>query len=106
MITIVNRKTYRGESIYVGRPSILGNPYRIGLDGNRREVIQLYRRFLWKEIQSGAGAVHDELHRLAELAKRADLILSCWCHPLPCHATCLKNCIEYLNRSDESSKAE
>ena len=106
MITIVNRKIHRGESIYVGRPSVLGNPYRIGQDGNRAQVIQMYRRFLWKEIQSGAGAVHDELHRLAKLAKRSDLILSCWCHPLQCHATCLKNCIEYLNRSDGAPSTE
>ena len=28
MIRIVNRRTYRGEGIYIGRPSLLGNPYK------------------------------------------------------------------------------
>jgi hypothetical protein len=26
MIRIENRRTYRGEGIYIGRPSLLGNP--------------------------------------------------------------------------------
>ena len=28
---------------YVGRPTALGNPFAIGRDGSRAEVIQLYR---------------------------------------------------------------
>ena len=36
MITIENKKTYQGDGIYIGRPSLLGNPYAIGKDGTRQ----------------------------------------------------------------------
>ena len=34
------------EGVYVGRPSVWGNPYRIGVDGNREEVIKRYGKYL------------------------------------------------------------
>ena len=37
MIRIENRKTYRGDGVYIGGPSPLGNPYRIGEHGAREE---------------------------------------------------------------------
>ena len=39
MIRIENKKTYRGDGVYIGRPSLLGNPFRIGEHGTRAEVI-------------------------------------------------------------------
>lgn len=69
MINIVNRKTYRGESVYVGRPSALGNPFVIGRDGDRETVIEKYRRWLWRQLQLGSGEVFDAIHRLAEQAR-------------------------------------
>jgi hypothetical protein len=48
MIHIENKKTYCGEGIYVGRKmpgfpgSVLGNPFRIGRDGTRDQVIAKY----------------------------------------------------------------
>jgi hypothetical protein len=45
MIHIENKRTYRGEGIYVGRKmpglpgSVLGNPFRIGRDGTRVQII-------------------------------------------------------------------
>lgn len=102
MITIVNRKIYRGESVYIGRPSVLGNPFRIGKDGDRATVIVTYRRWLWEEIQRGAGPVFEEIQRLAELAKTDDLILGCWCTPQPCHGDILKSAIAWFNSKIES----
>lgn len=32
--------------IYIGRPSIFSNPFVIGQDGNRKEVIEQYREWL------------------------------------------------------------
>lgn len=97
MIHIVNRKTYRGESIYIGRPSVLGNPFRIGPDGDRSTVIAKYRRWLWNEIQRGAGPVFEEIQRLAEFAEANDLVLGCWCWPQPCHGDYVKAAIEWIN---------
>ncbi len=77
-IRIENRHTYNGKGVYVGRPSVLGNTFRIGRDGDRKTVIKKNLRWLRKKyIQR--GAVYRELHRLAEMARREDLILICWC---------------------------
>ncbi len=96
MITIVNRKNWRGESIYVGRPGVLGNPFVIGRDGDRSAVIQKYRRWLWTELQQESGPVFEEIHWLANLAKSGDLVLACWCFPQQCHAAVVKAAIEWI----------
>lgn len=64
------------NAVYVGRPSKWGNPYFIGLDGTREQVIEKYRR-------SQVGRPPDHF---AELRGK-DLV--CWCAPLPCHADVL-----------------
>ena len=90
-IDVKNRKSYRGPGEYVGRPmsglkgSVLGNKYRIGPDGDRKTVIRKYLRWIRREYRE-RKEVYRELHRLAELARRGDLILACWCYPLACHA--------------------
>ena len=96
MITIENKKTHRDEGIYIGRPSLLGNPFEIGVDGERADVIRLYRRWLWDRILE-QGEVYAELKRLARLAKQGDLTLICWCFPKPCHGAILIRAIEWLN---------
>ena len=64
-------------SVYIGRPSKWGNPYVIGMDGTREEVIEKYRLHL---IASGLVNEVDEL-------KGKDLV--CWCAPEPCHGDIL-----------------
>jgi hypothetical protein len=39
-----------GQS-YVGRPDPLGNPFVVGRDGSREEMIAKYRSWLWKRLQ-------------------------------------------------------
>lgn len=74
-------------SVYVGRPTVYGNPFVIGKDGSRARVVQLYRE--WMTYQPG----------LRERARRElrgkDLV--CWCAPEACHADVL---LEIAN-SDE-----
>ena len=64
---------------YVGRPTRWGNPYVIGRDGDREEVIRKYTAHITRLVDSG------DLD-LSELEGR-DLV--CWCAPLPCHADVL-----------------
>ncbi len=87
MPKVYNRRTDRipDGAVYVGRPSKWGNPYRIGKNETRGEVIQRYRRFLNLAVESG------DLN-LEELRGK-DLV--CWCAPLPCHADVL---LEVANR--------
>jgi len=65
--------------VYVGRPSKWGNPFAIGRDGTREEVIEKYRQ--WILLQP---ALVEEIKK--ELAGK---VLGCWCAPWPCHAEVL-----------------
>lgn len=109
MITIVNRKTYQGKGVYIGRPSLLGNPYRIGEDGSRDEVIAKYRAWLWQQIRQ-RGAVYHELQRLAAIARNSDLYLICWCKQIDrevaCHGDVLKSAITWINSEGHSPLPE
>ena len=64
MIRIENKKTFRGAGVYIGRPSLLGNPFQIGTHGTRDEVIAQYRVWLWQQIKEQT-AVFQEQQRLA-----------------------------------------
>jgi len=66
------------HDVYIGRPSIWGNPFSIGRDGTREEVIGKYA--LWIEGQP------DLLGKLSELKGKT---LGCWCKPLVCHGDVL-----------------
>jgi hypothetical protein len=70
---------YVGRAMYRGgwrlRASPLANPFRIGCDGDRGEVIAKYRDYLLG---------HPDL--LALLPDLRGKRLGCWCKPLPCHA--------------------
>lgn len=64
--------------VYIGRPGKWGNPFVIGLDGTRREVVERYRAYLMNSP--------DLLASLPELEGKT---LGCWCAPLPCHGDVL-----------------
>lgn len=67
------------DAVYIGRGTIWGNPFIIGEDGDRDNVIQLYRkRIFFKE------GFEEKIQ--AEL-KGKDLV--CYCAPLPCHGDVL-----------------
>ena len=110
MVRIENKKTYRGDGVYIGRPSLLGNPFKIGEHGKRAEVISLYRAWLWRQIKL-RGNVFRELQRLAAIARRGDLVLICWCkqrscHDVPCHGDILKSAVMWMNSADTDSPTD
>lgn len=66
------------NSVYIGRPSKWGNPFVIGRDGSRRQVVDKYREW----INQNEKLLND----LEELRGK-DLI--CWCAPSLCHGSVL-----------------
>lgn len=108
MIRVENRRSYKGEGVYVGRNvrnlqgSVLGNPYKVKPHGphERGESVEMYRRWLWGHVRGGAGNVYSELMRLKSLAEQGDLTLVCWCVPERCHAEVVKAAIEWLMRRE------
>jgi len=97
-IWIENKHTYTGEGHYVGRGSnsYLGNPFPMKDESKRAEVIAKYKVWLWNEMKKG-GFVLLELNDLVrEYKETGELILICWCHPLPCHCDVLAAAIRWL----------
>jgi hypothetical protein len=65
--------------IYIGRPSKWGNPFKIGRDGSREEVIHKYKDMITANVQL--------LKQIpVELKGKS---LGCWCKPYPCHGDVL-----------------
>jgi len=60
-----------------------GNPFTIGKDGTREEVVEKYRE--WIKTQ------HHLMNSLNELK---DKVLGCFCHPKSCHGDVLIELIE------------
>lgn len=86
--------------VYVGRPSSLGNPYALGRDGSREQVIAQYRRWLWAQLQLPGSPQERELRRLLAQARSGELELLCWCAPLPCHAEVVRSALLWLAREE------
>jgi hypothetical protein len=82
MTTVVNKRT-SSYDVYIGRPSKWGNPFRIGKDGTRADVIRKYREWIL-----GNPRLMSDLPELK--GKR----LGCWCSPLPCHGDVLVELVE------------
>ena len=75
--------------VYIGRATdelagLWGNPFKIGRDGDRAEVIEKYRRWIVQQPEL--------MTRLPELRGK---VLGCYCAPLACHGDVL---LELANR--------
>ena len=83
----------RSDCVYIGRPSKWGNPFAIGKDGTREEVIEKYRQHLFERPE------------LLEQAKKelAGKNLVCFCAPKACHGNIL---IEIANPTLAKSESE
>ncbi len=71
--------------VYIGRPSKWGNPFIIGKDGDRAEVVKKYREWILNQ---------PEL--MASLPELTGMVLACWCAPLACHGDVL---LELANKN-------
>ncbi len=85
MTCVVNK--YRDSyDVYIGRGSKWGNPFKIGIDGTREDVIEQYRD--WIQTQP---------HLLNSLEELRGKTLGCFCSPQACHGDIL---VELLNNDN------
>lgn len=97
----IRDKTGDANEVYIGRGSIWGNPYRIGPDGNRAEVIEKYsnlmfKRLSWDEYKKhewGEGVIDPDRWK-ARLRTLEGKTLVCFCKPKACHGDVLKELVE------------
>jgi hypothetical protein len=94
-ISVANKRT-NPDGEYIGRPSVLGNPFAIGRDGTRDEVIAKYRTWLWPLLdEHNPSPALTEINRLTDLYDAGDLTLVCWCAPQACHGDVLAQAIPW-----------
>lgn len=86
MTTTVNKHKEEYD-YYIGRPSIYGNPFVIGRDGSRKEVISKFKTYFYDKLQK-------DLDFKKEVLKLKDKKLGCFCKPLECHGDVIA---DYLN---------
>lgn len=103
--TVVNKNTKKYD-IFIGRGTKWGNPFKIGKDGNRSQVIKKYEKYLLSN-----KVLMNDLHELD------GKILGCFCKPEECHGDVLKEqvkelkhpwwdvCSEYANMDSASTVA-
>lgn len=93
MIKVMNKRTYRGSGIYIGRPNIFGNPFVEGRDGTREECVAKYKTY-FEARYTKDNVFRTAVHDLAEQAITGELVLICWCDPLPCHGHVMRDFIQ------------
>jgi len=89
----IQRKRTKGwtmppNTVYVGRPSIFGNPFFVDSEHDAAWCIRMFRHWLNGAPNTGGG-----LRRISLLSRLSELRgkdLACWCKEgEPCHADIL-----------------
>ena len=84
---VVN-KYKENYDVYIGRPSIFGNPFSVKEYG-REGCIARYKEYFYKRIK-------EDVKFKEEVLKLKDKVLGCFCKPLACHGDVIK---EYLDNN-------
>jgi hypothetical protein len=98
-IVVVNKhRITRGNhrTIYIGRPSALGNPFPITDDCSREQSIKQYAGWLTKQIDEGNRKVIGALEHIASLTQDASgeaVQLVCYCAPKACHGDLIRQVV-------------
>jgi len=76
--------------VYIGRPSKWGNPFVIGKDGDRSEVVKKYKTWLMKQPHL-LNSIWEELNGKT---------LGCFCSPEACHGDVLVEILDRMNNPE------
>jgi len=105
MIKVIHKKDSdkHGDVIYIGRGSVLGNPYT-SIQGratlakfvveSRKESIECFREYLLDCIEKKEEKVCNLLNQIYSMALEKEVCLSCYCKPKSCHGDVIKEIIE------------
>lgn len=104
MIKVVNKSKHTPTvyDIYIGRGSVLGNPYsskelnktKASFQSvSRDEAINDYRIYLTELIRLNDDKIIKELDNIERLSNDGLVNLVCYCHPKKCHGDVIKQII-------------
>jgi hypothetical protein len=79
---VVNLRSEKYD-VYIGRGGKWGNPFRIGADGTRDDVIIAYAKW-----------VVNQPSLMAALPELKGKVLGCYCKPAACHGDVLVKLVE------------
>lgn len=95
-VTVVNQAIHRHRSpmnVFIGRPSVFGNPFTITETRIREECIALYEKYFNKRI-AAKDELYDAVEKLVERVRNGEhLFLLCFCSPYLCHGDVIKKYI-------------
>ncbi len=86
-------------TVYIGRPSIWGNPFS-HMEGTLAKYKVSSREEAIKKYEEWIRTQPDLLRQIPDLKGQ---ILGCWCHPLPCHGDVL---VKLFNEMCDNIKPE
>lgn len=84
--------------------SIWANPFKIGRDGTRDDVLYKYEKLLRDKLY--INDVNKAAAYKQDLLKLDGKILGCWCKPEPCHGDVLLKLIEELKQEQNQKQKQ
>lgn len=96
MIPVLNKRTsgIPEGAVYVGRPSLFGNPFKLVVHGDRAQVIAKFWHYFHDRL------TNDPIFKEAVDELKHATALVCWCAPEKCHAEIIA---EYLQEEPKGS---
>lgn len=82
--TVVNIRTTPCQ-VFIGRPSKFGNPFKIGRDGNREQVIKKFKKYFCQRLKNDP-AFKKSVQNLIDVET-----IGCYCAPEPCHGDIIRD---------------
>lgn len=104
-IIIVNKHNHISteNDIYIGRGSILGNPYSHLKNSkaefivkSRDEAIAKYKIWLISKLKLKDENICRAIAAIYKKSKESNVYLVCYCYPLSCHGEVIKSIVENL----------
>lgn len=92
--------------VYIGRPTLWGNPFVIDTHGTRDEVVAMYEGWLRTGNPYCVAEATEERRQdiLAHLPNLRGKVLACWCPPkAACHGNVL---LALLREHEEAAQGE
>lgn len=93
-IIVTNVRKIKPEgytTVYIGRPSPLGNPYHMKCEADRAHVCEMFARHLYDMRNNSASSLWVAFIDLYfRAAKGEKLALQCFCAPKQCHGDAIK----------------
>lgn len=95
IIFITNKDTGK-KGRFPKASSVFANPFKIGRDGTREEIIEKYREYIETKLEQSPELI-------TKLVSLRGKTLGCWCYPEACHGDVL---LELIEKYDKPSSGQ